>query len=200
MGDGDQWRDPQGSASGSGEPSGDSGRTPSSTRTSMVEAIRELFPEAPTPPLSDLAMVPGRTKVTEQYQELLTAARQEVLVFDRPPYAWAVGVPNPTQLAAARRVSIRILYERSQLERDGSGPWHDETAAYAAAGVVGRVVDDVSRKLVVVDRRVAMVSLVHPALPKPPYPVTVLVENEAFAVAQAEVFERLWETSAPFLP
>lgn len=149
------------------------------------------------PSLADVTIIPGRTSVRQRYEALLTAAIEEVLVFDRPPYSWAVGAPNSVVLAAARRVSIRVLHQRSQAEDDDAGAWRREVAAYQSAGVVARVADDVPRKLVVVDRTVALASLMDPAVASPSYPVTVLVEDPAFAAAEADLFESLWAGGLP---
>lgn len=132
------------------------------------------------------------------YDEMLAGAEQELLMFTRPPYAVAPGRPKDAVLAMmARGVRARVLYQADKWEEPEAYAARQELGAYHAAGVEARLVDDLPIKLVVVDRRVALVGMTDPISPEGGYPTAVLVEHPGYAAVQADAFERMWASSRP---
>ncbi|HSH61348.1 MAG TPA: hypothetical protein VK988_17250 [Acidimicrobiales bacterium] len=97
-------------------------------------------------------------------------------------------------------MSTRALYQAPEVEDPSSELWLGELEAFHAAGVEGRIVEEVPIKLAVVDRKVALLALDDPVLAHVGYPITLLVEHPGFAAVQAEAFDHRWETARPYLP
>ncbi|HSH59774.1 MAG TPA: helix-turn-helix domain-containing protein, partial [Acidimicrobiales bacterium] len=170
-------------------------------RTDRVqEMLERAFPQRPSPSLPYVNVIHDPSQVKPVYEELLQGARSELLVFNRPPYTWSPGMPNPVVLETAARVSTRALYQAPEVEDPGAELWRRELEAYHAAGVEGRVVEDLPLKLAVVDRRVALLTVDDPLLPQVGFPITLLVEHPGFAVVQADAFDYRWETALPYRP
>lgn len=141
-------------------------------------------------PGEPVEMVHGRRAVVRRFLQLQKGARQELLVFDQPPYATA---RNPIEARALRRgVRYRAIYTLAALELpDGL----DHVRRLVAAGEEARVLADLPTKLVVADRAVALVPLTGErdrladgaAVVRAPTLVATLVL----------VFSLLWERAAP---
>jgi sugar-specific transcriptional regulator TrmB len=162
------------------------------------EMVTRVFPEAPTPALPFVQVIHEPARVQPLYEEMLTEAQSELLVFNRPPYSWTLGEPNQIVLDAAARVSTRVLYQASEVGDPTAELWHQEMQAYHTAGAVGRVVKSLPLKLAVVDRKVALITVEEPILPHVGFPTTLLVDHPAFAQVQADAFEHLWSTATPY--
>ena len=158
-------------------------------RTSLASA----FPAIPLETLSDVQVIRGSARVKKLYEQMLSRAQTDLQMFTRPPYAMPNGYVNPTVMdMLARGIHARVLYE-SGLDD------HDEFAVYHAAGVLARVVDALPLKLVLVDRRAALVGM--PDLIEPEgYPTSLYVEHTAFGELLSLAFEQLWVTGRPYVP
>ena len=169
-------------------------------RTSRLrQALAETFPEGPTPALPYVSLVNGVSEVKALYEQLLSEAQEEALVFNRPPYTWSPGQANPVVLEMlARSVKTRVLYQAAQLEDSASAAFRQEMDKYHGAGVQGRVVDELPIKLAVFDRMKSLLVIPDPVLPEVGYPTTVLVEHGGFATIQAAAFEHLWAEARPY--
>jgi sugar-specific transcriptional regulator TrmB len=170
------------------------------SRTARLrETLAQTFAEGPTAALPYVNLVHGTARVKALYERLLSQAQEEVLVFNRPPYTWAPGQPNPVVLETlARDVQTRVLYQAAQLEDSGAETFRREMDAYHQAGVQGRVVDELPVKLAVFDRRESLLVIPDPVLPDVRYPTTVLVEHAGFAATQAAAFEHFWAEARPY--
>ncbi|HUP69485.1 MAG TPA: helix-turn-helix domain-containing protein [Acidimicrobiales bacterium] len=141
----------------------------------------------------------GAAAVNRSYEEMLGTAGDEVLVFNRPPYAWVTPSPHDAVLEAlARGLAIRALYRSEELETGALAEVRTRSAhVYAKAGVGSRMVDDLPMKLVIADRQTALVSLIDPLLPDDGFPTNMVVTNPGFAAALADTFEYYWATARP---
>lgn len=170
-------------------------------RSSRVrDSLAELFPEVPeTAALPYLQVLHDPSRVQACYEQMVSEAKSELLVYNRPPFAWkAEEGPSRRVLAAAKRVRARAIYEEWQVVDPAAEQWRANVEAYHAAGVEGRVVDKLPMKLVVVDRRLAILCVDDPILPNVGFPLSLLVEHPGIASAQADSFEYLWERARPY--
>jgi len=146
------------------------------------------------------------------YDRLLAAARHEFLVLSRPPYSAAAertkgerlktdeigrDEVNPEVLQALMRgVEMRVLYERAGWDDPAASSFRSAMGRYHAAGVQGRIADRLPIKLVMADRRSALVALTDALLPDIGFPANLLVDHPGFCDYQAEGFDHLWEHAA----
>ncbi len=169
------------------------------TRTANLrEVLARTFPEAPEAAGPYVHVIQGASQVSTIYERLLSEVQEELLVFNRPPYSFPRDQVNDAVLDALRRgVRARALYQEPQWKDPEAEAFRRAMARYHAAGVEGRLVEDLPIKLALADRRLALLAMTDPVLPEVGYPTTLLVEHPGFAALQAEAFERLWETAKP---
>lgn len=162
------------------------------------DLLAEALAETPTPSLPYVQVIHEPARVAPIYLEILASAREELLVFNRPPYSWQRGTPNQVIVDAVRRVRARVLYQAVQVDDPSGRSWRHEMEAYHAAGAEARVVDDLPLKLAIVDRRLALLTIEDPVLPHVGFPTTLLVEHPAFAAVQADSFNLRWAEARPY--
>lgn len=171
-------------------------------------ALASFLPEEPAAMATQYLHVLGNAAQTRAtYTRLVAEAEEELLVLNRPPYsaAYLAGgsraaadragrdeLNQPVVHAARRGVSIRVLYQSAQWDDPDATSFREAMAVYHRAGVEGRVAEALPMKLVVADRRVALLALADPVLPEVGFPVNHLVEHPGYASFLAAAFERLW--------
>lgn len=142
-----------------------------------------------TDPANLVEVVTSQETVAQRFRELQDGATQEMLVFDRPPYAQWTG--NAGQLAVlARGVRWRAVYAPASLERQGMA---EELARLMAAGEEARLLADLPMKLAIADRSTALVPLtletgIHQA---------AVIHRSLLLDALVMLFEQLWEQAVP---
>ena len=175
-----------------------------------VEAIVPASAPTAVPYIQIVATAPHAREV---YDRLLATAEQEFLVLSRPPYSAALERSpadresaearareevNPAVLdALGRGVRIRVLYEGASWEDPAATAFRAAMGAYHAAGVEGRLVDELPMKLVIADRRAALFALADPVLREVGFPMNVLVEHAGYCSYQADAFDRRWAEARP---
>lgn len=80
-----------------------------------------LRQQRPADPLDqDVQLVVGVPAIMQAFDQFLRGAQEEVLGFDRPPYA-AVLQDNPTEIEMLDRgIAFRVVYDQRGLERPGA--------------------------------------------------------------------------------
>lgn len=170
-----------------------------------ADHVRKLldrsFPEEPADvALPFLHVLPGAKQMKATYEELLGRAESEVVMFTRPPYTWTF--PNANQAVLdmlARDVDVRVIYEAAQWNDPSADAFRSEMGIYHDAGVKARLADELPIKLVVVDRRVALVNMLHP-VSTDGYPMSLHVDHPGFALVAATAFEHFWATARRLSP
>ncbi|MBI4729581.1 MAG: hypothetical protein HY775_08810 [Acidobacteria bacterium] len=135
-------------------------------------------------------IVTGREAVSERFMQIKRSAREEVLILDRPPYAHDPrdDVPEFDEMAAA--VHHRVLYDREAFEVPGRLAL---VRRAAAVGEEARTIARVPMKMVVADRRVALLPL---SLQKADTGALV-VHRSMLLDALTTLFEILWAQATP---
>ncbi len=160
-------------------------------------SLERLGAESEPGPLPYLHFAYGSAQARRLYDRLMLEAKEEVVVFNLPPYSWPEGETNLAVVAALRRgVRIRGLYQESGLMGAGSNTFRRGVEDFHAQGVEGRVVDEIPAKLVVADRRVALMGSPEAG---GEYPTILHVEHPGMAAMQAAAFDQLWESSRPYV-
>lgn len=149
------------------------------------------YREAEQDTLHVVELIDGREATLQRYVQLLSTAREEVLMFDKPPYLGPTD--NPLEFEAlARGVSWRAIYAPEALEvpdvLSRLREWH-------AAGEQARVCPHVPLKLVMVDRSIALLPLTADA--SAAEHTAVLVHPSSLLTTLAMLFDMMWEQSLP---
>ncbi|HVL80224.1 MAG TPA: helix-turn-helix domain-containing protein [Actinomycetota bacterium] len=158
----------------------------------LAQRHRAAFERARTGDL--LEILTGPEASAQRFRQFHAAAREEVLVIDRPPYAVH---PRPSDEGASDRdlvergVRLRAIYSREAVEMPGRLP---VILAGVAAGAEARVLADVATKLVIVDRRVGLIPLNLQTLGVED---AVVVHASFLLHALVMLFESLWEKAVP---
>ena len=163
-------------------------------RSSELRAlVGGAFPTISAEALSDVQVIRGSARVKKLYEQMLTRAESDLLMFTRPPYVMPNGYVNPAVMQMLERgVPARVVYEEGLDD-------HDEFAVYHEAGVQARVAASVPLKVVIVDRTASLVGM--PDLIEPEgYPTSLYVEHPAYAALLSMAFEQLWATGRPYAP
>lgn len=125
-------------------------------------------------------VVAGAERVTLRYEQLVGCARSEILGFDKPPYVRPVRDLAMELAGLGRRVRFRAVYARPALTVPGR---LSDVDTLMAAGEQARILPDLPFKLLIVDRRWAMV------------PVSAGSESErAIVVRPCSLFDSLLAT------
>lgn len=160
--------------------------------------VEEAFPGSPVAPMPFVHVIHGVVHVRRAYEQLILAARSELLMYTRPPYAWTPGRANPVVLEAlSHGIRARVLYQRAEWEDPAASDFRTEVHAYHAAGVDARLTEELPIKLVVVDRRSVLVSMPDPVGDGSNYPTTLQLDHPGYARVHADAFEHRWTESRP---
>jgi sugar-specific transcriptional regulator TrmB len=124
--------------------------------------------------------------VTEAEEELLTAQPQTGREL---PSAGLKAAADRDKAAIERGVRMRALYQHSARRHT---PTRDYVAEVSAAGAEIRTLDEFFNRMIVVDRRLAVI-------PGPSgTDVAIAVQEPALVAYLVDVFERAWERARPF--
>ncbi|WP_423464394.1 LuxR C-terminal-related transcriptional regulator [Promicromonospora sp. MS192] len=135
-------------------------------------------------------VVVGAQQVSALYWQLMETATHEVLHLARPPYLKVTPETQGERPAMDPAVTMRSVYESSTF----TDPVSLETALGGRSTGAGlRLLPQVPLKLVVVDRRIALL----PAEGDDAGVASLVVHSPALVRALLELFERLWEAAVP---
>jgi sugar-specific transcriptional regulator TrmB/DNA-binding CsgD family transcriptional regulator len=139
-----------------------------------------------------LEVITGREAVVQHVMQLQRAAQDEILVFDRPPYAAANRQVTAEEVEHLRRgVRARVVYDRSALEVPGQLAVLRELSEL---GEVARLSEDLPTKMLIVDQRRAIVPLTEV---EPGVHGVALIESSPLLSALVALFEAFWLTATP---
>ncbi|MBP2706730.1 hypothetical protein JOL79_23265 [Microbispora sp. RL4-1S] len=134
----------------------------------------------------------GPEELARWFARLQREARDEVLTFDRPPYV--LDYRNPLQgERLSEGVRYRTVYAPEAFQHAEA---LDELDRLLKAGEEARVLPGLPFKMVLVDRRQAIM----PLHLDPPLTRSVLIRGSTMVVALVALFERLWQEAVPMYP
>jgi predicted transcriptional regulator/DNA-binding CsgD family transcriptional regulator len=161
-------------------------------RTAAAELVAEYHATRRDNPGELVEILSGERAVALRFAELQASCREELLLFDRPPYAAAPD--NPQQVSVLRRgIRWRTVYAPESLQRAHA---LDHVARLAAAGEQARMLPGLPMKLVVADRRVALLPLtLDSALAQ-----TAVIHRSTLLDAMVTLFDLFWQRAVPVGP
>jgi sugar-specific transcriptional regulator TrmB len=142
-----------------------------------------------TDPLEYIEVLRDPRAISARFDELQSAARREILVFTRPPYA-KPPQDNIRGLLVSRRLEARSLYEESVF---------DDPAVLAGvrqfvlSGEKARVVPTLPLKLVIIDEAIVMFGMQDPVASGSDLTIMV-VDHPSLAAVLRMAFNAYWET------
>lgn len=146
-----------------------------------------------TEPQRLVEVLDGPGAISERVSTLLRSAEEEVLAFDEPPYVGGSSSGNSDEHdILARGVSVRAVYASEALNIDGKA---DDIRDLVERGEKARVVPHVPLKMVLVDRRAAVIPLT--ARAESVRTTAVVVWQSRLCDALIELFEATWERATP---
>ncbi len=167
-------------------------RTSAAIGTFAAEYVERLLK---TEPGRLVEVLDGPTTITERLDALMRAAEHEVLAFEEPPY---VSDPRHSEneieeSLLSRGVRVRAIYSSSVFEAPGRV---EAIRHLTALGEESRVTAKVPLKMMLIDRRVAVVPMT--AREETTRTTAVLVWPSRLCDALIDLFELTWRLSSPF--
>lgn len=143
-------------------------------------------------PTEIVQLVSGRDAIVEWATKLQRDSREEVLIFDKPPYAAGGGQNFLEMDLLAKGIRYRVIYDRTSLE------WPDQIdmlREITEAGEDGRIVDDLPSGLAISDHRLALLPLNQPGPDREPQ--RILVHPSPVLDCLVGLFEAYWQRATP---
>jgi sugar-specific transcriptional regulator TrmB len=145
-------------------------------------------------PLDYIEVLREPAAIAARFTELEAGAKQEILVFTKPPYAVQPAQNVAGLEAVARGIEARSVYERSVYEDESVV---EAVRSFVAAGEQARVVDELPLKLVLIDAQVAVFTMEDPVAGATNLTI-MIVEHPSLARLLKIAFERVWELGEDF--
>jgi predicted transcriptional regulator len=133
-------------------------------------------------------LITGPEAIVEWATNIQRGAKEEVLLFDRPPYV-AGGGPNFLELELLKQgVKYRVIYDRTALEWPGQ---IEQLREITGAGEEARIIDNLPTGMAISDRRLAMLPLQTPGGRR--VPERILVHPSPLLSCLIQLFESCWQ-------
>ncbi|MEO3972923.1 winged helix-turn-helix transcriptional regulator [Streptomyces sp. CAU 1734] len=141
----------------------------------------------------------GPAAIAQRFAQIQDAARDELLILDRPPQAVRGGLRQ-------RGVRHRAIYDHRSLRTPEQLAHSRESARL---GEESRILDEVPLRLAIADRRIALVPLGRPAEAAEPPAGTppsgrpgdaLVLSSSALLDGLVALYELLWQRSVPLWP
>jgi DNA-binding CsgD family transcriptional regulator len=136
-------------------------------------------------------LVAGSEQVSLRYEQLVRCARKEILGFDKPPYVVPVRDLGMELASLGQRVRYRAVYARPALTMPGR---LSDVDTLKSAGEQARILPDLPFKLLIVDRRWAMV----PVSEGTEVERAMVVRPCSLLDALVATFDSYWQRAVPF--
>lgn len=127
--------------------------------------------------------------LTQRWAELEAAVEQEMLVLSKAPFVRRADRTEQVMDVLERRVECRCVYDRSALDQPGS---LRSINRFQAAGEQIRVADQLPLKMLIADRRVALLA-VGPRQPG----FWLMVKRSHLLDGLVVLFDLIWDRSVP---
>jgi sugar-specific transcriptional regulator TrmB/DNA-binding CsgD family transcriptional regulator len=168
-----------------------------SLRESAAElAVRARRVTQETDPTELIEVVSGEGSVRQLFLQVIRSAREEIAVFDRPPYASNVDEAMSAEAERLRSGGLRLrtVFDRSLLDEPDHVKRILQGVETGEEARIGRV----PLKLAVIDREWAMLPLLHAEgrLPE----AVVIVRRSVLLDSLIALFESVWEHGVEVKP
>jgi sugar-specific transcriptional regulator TrmB/DNA-binding CsgD family transcriptional regulator len=140
-----------------------------------------------------LELVRGPDAIRQRFMHAQTTAREEVVVFDKPPYVTTHELNEPELALLDRGVRCRVVYAAETLQLPGQ---LDRLELLAARGEQARVNAAVPLKLFIVDRTYAILPFTTEG-DRGADEALIVTRPNALLMALYMLFESVWDRSQP---
>jgi sugar-specific transcriptional regulator TrmB len=158
----------------------------------LFSDLGQVFRTSPQAAVSPITEIHGLENIDNFIHAAVNDSRQELLTAQphgrRPANTLAVA-ENRDVKALRRGVKMRTLYQHSARHSPAT---RDYVADIAAEGAEVRTLDEFFRRLIVVDRQVAVV----PASDN--HHTAIAIHDKSLIAYLVDIFERSWERAQPF--
>lgn len=159
----------------------------------MAAALLAEYQEAGQAAGGLVEVIVGREATFQRYRQLLTTARREVLMFDKPPYIGPAD--NPLEVdVLSRGVAWKAVYAPEALEIPERLA---QLRVWQEAGEQARVCAQVPLKLVMVDRALALLPVTADTESEREDHTAIFVHPCSLLTTLGMLFDMLWEQSLP---
>ena len=161
----------------------------------MVADLKPAFEagQHETDPLEYIEVLRDRRAINERFAELQAAVKDEILVFNKPPYA-TPPQENVEGLKVTRTHEARSLYEYSIFDVPAV---MRGVQRFVEAGEDARFVPSLPLKLVIIDETIVMFGMEDPVAGSAELTI-VVVEHKSLAKVLKTAFDAIWVTGLTF--
>jgi len=161
----------------------------------LAARVRKVTQEAD--PTELIEIVSGEGSVRQLFLQVIKSAREEIAVFDRPPYAAKVSeaMAGQAQRLSADGLRLRTVFDRSLLE----DPIHVRRILQGVDNGEQARVAQVPLKLAIIDLEWAMLPLLHVSGQATPEAV-VIVRRSVLLDSLLALFESVWQHGVEVKP
>ena len=140
-----------------------------------------------------IEVISGRDAIMHRFQHMHRTSKHEIICFERPPYVVSAThrYADVQEQAMARGVGLRTLIDSSVLEIPGK---LESIKRNIANGEIVRVLPRMPLKMLVADRRLALV----PLTLEQARDIALVLRSSLLLDALCELFEVMWERGSPF--
>lgn len=171
-------------------------------RDRLANLARELKPlyhssRSNVNPMDYIDIIKDSFLIHKKFIELIGEAKQEVLVFSKPPYTGSKEVlkeQTEKQMEPLKAgVTIKTIYEIPS-DPDEIGWWYDDIVQSVKMGEKARVMKELPMKMVVVDEEVVMLPMEDPVSSGTSFTAQI-IRHRGLAKTLRLSFESLWEAA-----
>jgi sugar-specific transcriptional regulator TrmB len=140
-----------------------------------------------------IEIISGREAIMRRFQHIHRISRNEIVCLERPPYVVSATYhyADVQKHAMARGVGLRTIIDNSVLDIPGK---LESLARNIASGEVIRILPRMPMKLLIADRRLALV----PLTLEQARDIALVLRPSLLLDALLDLFETMWERAAPF--
>lgn len=140
-----------------------------------------------------IEVISGRDAIMHRFQHMHRTSKHEIICFERPPYVVSATYryADVQEQAMARGVVLRTLIDTSVLDIPGK---LDSINRNIANGEIVRVLPRMPLKMLVADRRLALV----PLTLEQARDIALVLRSSLLLDALCDLFEIMWDRGSPF--
>jgi len=140
-----------------------------------------------------IEVISGREAIMHRFQHMHRTSKHEIICFERPPYVVSATYryADVQEQAMGRGVVLRTLIDTSVLDIPGK---LDSIRRNVANGEIVRVLPRMPLKMLVADRRLALV----PLTLEQARDIALVLRSSLLLDALCDLFEIMWDRGSPF--
>lgn len=149
--------------------------------------------------LDYIEVLKDKNQIRQRWIELQQNTRFEMLGFNKLPYSitYDENMKHQQKMMKKKKIHSKGIYEYGDLLSEASlTDFFDVVEYFESIGEECRIVDKLPMKLMIMDEKVTMLSLIDPVSMKSST-TTLIVAHPSYALAQKLVFDNYWNKGEP---